>query len=131
MSDTLIFARTAVRAPLPSERPLESPTAPLRGRSFAATLHAIQAQEVSAQREPAPVVEVLEAVETDFRQGEASMLGVINAALAGDGMTRPQLLNLRARMRRYSHEVNALANLVQALVRDIKARDRLGADQAA
>src|SRR4051812_564041 len=94
MSDTLVTAPTRVRAPLP----LENPTAPLR--SFARVLE--------EARPAAPVVEVLSAVATDFRQGEASMLQLINAALAKDGMSRPELLTLRARMNRYSHEVDAL-----------------------
>jgi hypothetical protein len=70
--------------------------------------------------ERGPVVEVLEAAATDFRQGEASMLNIINAALAKDCMTKAQLLQLQARMRRYSFEVDALSNLLEALVRGLK-----------
>ncbi|MBK7862636.1 MAG: hypothetical protein IPJ65_29315 [Archangiaceae bacterium] len=79
--------------------------------------------EVIARAEPpseSKVVEVLEAVATDFRQGEASILDLINRALAGPGMSREQLLVLRARMRRYSLEVDALANLAHALADDLR-----------
>jgi hypothetical protein len=104
MSDTLILVR-----PFEAPTPLPSRLPPPRGRKFAEVLH-----------DPKPVVEVLAAVATDFRQGEASMLSIINAALAKDCMTKAQLHQLKARMNRYSFEVDALTKLIEALVSGLK-----------
>jgi len=105
MYDTLIFPSAAIEAP---QQPTRLP--PPTSRRFAELLH-----------QPEPVVEVLAAVATDFRQGEASMLNIINKALSRDCMTRAQLLQLRARMTRYSFEVDALTNLLEALVHALKS----------
>lgn len=93
MSETLIF----VRQPL---RPLEPPTAPIPvpSRRFATS------------------VEVLETA----RASEAPLLSIINAVLAKDTASPEELLALRARLRRYSSEVNLLMSLLRALSRDLK-----------
>src|SRR5690349_8966178 len=101
MSDTLITFRPV--------RSVEPPTSPMLPQSNFADVLA-----------KGSVVEVLEAVETDFRQGETSMLSIIDAALAQGSASREQLLTLRARMNRYTFEVDALGRLVQALVRDLR-----------
>lgn len=104
MSDTLIFAPTLVRRPEPRER--EPRTTKMPGRPFADRL----------------VVEVLSKVPADFRQSEASMLGIVDAALArGGGLSEQELLNLRARMHRYSREVDVLGALIAALVKGLGA----------
>ena len=104
MSDTLIYARHS--APSSSPQHLESPTAPLPKRSFAEAL---------------ADVEVLEA--TPAAQG-GSLLDLINALLGKDEMTKEELVALRARLRRYSSQVNRLDSLLRALVRTMGTHRR-------
>lgn len=96
MSDTLISARY----PAPSSsQSLDSPAAPQPKRSFAEAL---------------ADVEVVEA--TPAAQG-GSLLDLINALLAKDELSKEELVALRARLRRYSSQVNRLDSLLRALVR--------------
>jgi hypothetical protein len=98
MSDTLIHARFPA-ASSSSPQHLESPTAPLPKRSFAEALAS---------------VEVIES--TPAAQG-GSLLDIINALLGKDEMSKEDLVALRARLRRYSSQVNRLDSLLRALVR--------------
>ncbi len=106
MSDTLIFARLhelpTVRDEPPAPAALTSaPAAPRR--SFKSVLDGTEN------------VEVVEAVAAH----QSSLLELINALLADDNVKpeRRQLLALRAKLRRYSSEVNVLASLLSQLSR--------------
>src|SRR5689334_7891806 len=100
MSDTVIFARNHARPP-PAR---EQATVPIHSFTL----------------EPKAAVEVVEAAPS---QPAASLLDIINALLAKESVSREDLLSLRARLRRYTSEVNVLASLLRALLRDLELPD--------